>query len=510
MDIQKYIDIIKTSYSDYAGYMYQEITTLSWNNYFYWLIGISLFFFILEWWNPWRKYQSLLKKDFRLDVFYMFFNFFLFSLIGYHAISNVFTEAFNELLAQFGITNLVAVRINAWPVWLQLLTLFVVRDFLHWNIHRLLHRVPFLWEFHKVHHSAKEMNFATHLRFHPMETIVYRTLEYIPLGMIGFGIQEFFFVHIIALGIGHFNHSNIRIPLGPLKYLFNNPQMHTWHHAKHLPGKYKYGINYGLSLSIWDYLFKTAYIPYQGNTITLGYTGDEEMPDDFRKQTLYAITSFEQHKKQPAGHADAFDRKAPVYDRWFEKHKNLYQSELSAIQKAIPENQTGIEIGVGTGRFAEPLNIQYGIEPSENMAKFAEQRGITVYRAYAENIPLENATFDFALMVTTICFLSDIQKAFSEIYRILKPQGAIILGIIDKNSKLGKQYEKQKPENEFYKDAHFHSTQAITKYLKQTGFRDFSYWQTLTKPASHVVEQAVQSYGTGSFVVIKAIKKTSG
>lgn len=287
---EHYWNIFITSFGDYANYFYSEITTLRWNNYFYWLIGVSLFFLLLEWWRPWRKSQPVMKQDFWLDVFYMFFNFFLFSLIGYYAISNVFVEAFNQLLASFGIRNTVAFEIGSWPGWAQLLTLFVVRDFIHWNVHRLLHRVPFLWEFHKVHHSAHQLGFATHLRFHWMETVVYRTLEYIPLGMIGFGIQEFFFVHIIATSIGHFNHSNIRVPLGPLKYVFNNPQMHTWHHAKSFPEAHRYGVNFGISLSLWDYLFRTAYVPYNGRDIQLGYPGDEDMPQSFWKQALFPFT----------------------------------------------------------------------------------------------------------------------------------------------------------------------------------------------------------------------------
>src|SRR5579863_8743760 len=97
-------------------------------------------------------------------------------------------------------------------------------------------------------------------------------------------------------------------------------------------------------------------------------------------------------------------------------------------------NKTGVEIGVGTGRFAQPLHIKFGIEPSENMAQLAEKRGIKVYRTLAEDLPIGNETFDFALMVTTVCFLSDIPKAFGEVHRILKPGGEIILGIIDKNS----------------------------------------------------------------------------
>jgi ubiquinone/menaquinone biosynthesis C-methylase UbiE len=202
----------------------------------------------------------------------------------------------------------------------------------------------------------------------------------------------------------------------------------------------------------------------------------------------------------------AFDQNTLEYDQWFEKHSAVYKSEIMAIQQAILQNKKGIEIGVGTGRFAEPLNIKFGVEPSENMARIAEQRGITVYRAYAENLPIDNATFDFVLMVTTVCFLSDIPESFSEVHRILKPNGKIILGIIDKNSELGKKYEKEKSSNKFYQDAHFHSTEELTALLQQSGFENFQYWQTLTSLKENEIEKPIKGYGQGSFVVIKANK----
>lgn len=202
----------------------------------------------------------------------------------------------------------------------------------------------------------------------------------------------------------------------------------------------------------------------------------------------------------------AFDQSTLEYDQWFDKHSTVYQSEILAIQQAITKNKTGIEIGIGTGRFAKPLDIKFSVEPSENMARVAEQRGITVYRAYAENLPIDNATFDFALMVTTVCFLSDIPKAFSEVHRILKPQGEIILAIIDKNSELGRKYEMEKSTNKFYKDAHFHSTEELTELLKQSDFQNFQYWQTLTGINDNEIEKPITGYGQGSFVVIKANK----
>lgn len=282
----KYFDIAKQAFIGYYQYLIHEISTPSITNYFYWLVGLSLLVFLLELVIPWRKHQQAIRKDFFLDGFYMFFNFFLFSLVGYNAVSMVFVELFHDGLALVGITNLIAIHIDQWQNWAQLLLLFVVADFIHWNIHRLLHRVPWLWRFHQVHHSVKEMGFAAHLRFHWVETIVYKSIQYIPLAMIGFGIQEFFVVHMFALLIGHLNHANVGWDYGPLKYIFNNPKMHIWHHAKDI-GEHRYGVNFGISLSLWDYLFGTVYMPRDGKSIELGFPQDINYPNSFWKQLWY-------------------------------------------------------------------------------------------------------------------------------------------------------------------------------------------------------------------------------
>lgn len=287
--MEKYWEIFLDAYDGYAHYLWGEITTPHWQNYFYWLIGVSAFFFVLELFAPWRKEQKKFRHDFWLDLFYMFFNYFLFSLFIFNAASMVLVNLFNDALASIGITNLVAIQVGNLPVWAQLLVLFVIRDFIHWNVHRLLHRVPALWEFHKVHHSVEEMGFAAHLRFHWMENVVYNGLQYIPLAMIGFGIEEYFIVYLITLVIGHANHSNIWVPLGPLRYVINNPQMHIWHHAKRWPEGHPYGINYGISLSLWDYLFKTASIPHDGRDIELGFEDIEEFPKTFVGQSLHGL-----------------------------------------------------------------------------------------------------------------------------------------------------------------------------------------------------------------------------
>jgi len=290
--LEKYFNIFKDSYVGYFNYLWREITHFHWENYFYGLIILSLVVWSLELLFPWRKNQKTFRKDFWLDTFYMFFNFFLLNLIVLIFLSNATAQLFNDLLGFAGIelSDFQLVDLNALPFGLGLLIFFLVTDFIQWNTHRLLHRVPWLWNFHKLHHSVKEMGFAAHLRYHWMEPIVYKSLLYIPLAIIGgFEIEAVAIVHFTALAIGHLNHANIGWDYGKLKYIVNNPKMHIWHHAKVLPEHAQYGVNYGISLSVWDYLFKTNHIPHDGRDIELGFEGDDKFPRAFLSQELYPL-----------------------------------------------------------------------------------------------------------------------------------------------------------------------------------------------------------------------------
>jgi len=255
-------------------------------NYFWGLILISLFVWGLEIRFPWRKQQALFRKDFWLDGFYMFFNFFLFSI----AISGIY-----ELLQYFFFSlglhpkSFALIDLSILPAGLQLLLFFIVLDFVQWTTHILLHKIPFLWQFHKIHHSVKEMGFAAHLRYHWMENILYKPLKTFGVMILGgFEPEQAYIVHFIAITIGHLNHANIKLSWGPFKYLLNNPIMHLYHHAYSLP-KGKFGVNFGISLSLWDYLFKTSYIPNPDAHIKLGFPGDEKLPKTFWKQFTYGF-----------------------------------------------------------------------------------------------------------------------------------------------------------------------------------------------------------------------------
>ena len=291
--MQDFLNNISQSYSGYWNYLKNQILFQSnWDNYFYGLIAISLLVFVLELLFPWRKNQPVFRKDFWLDTFYMFFNFFLLNLIVLIALSNATASVVNSILLHIGLdlNTFRLVDISTLPKFWSLFIFFIVSDFVQWCTHNVLHRVPFLWSFHKVHHSVKQMGFAAHLRYHWMEPIVYKSLLYIPIAIIGgFTAKDVAIVHFFAITIGHLNHANLGWDYGFFKYVFNNPKMHIWHHAKTLPKHLPKGVNFGLTLSIWDYLFKTNYVPYSGKDIELGFIKDEEFPTGFFSQEIYPL-----------------------------------------------------------------------------------------------------------------------------------------------------------------------------------------------------------------------------
>jgi SAM-dependent methyltransferase len=205
---------------------------------------------------------------------------------------------------------------------------------------------------------------------------------------------------------------------------------------------------------------------------------------------------------------EPFEKYTDRYENWFERNKYVYQSEINAIRQILPDFKKGVEIGVGSGRFAEPLGIKFGIEPSSKMRKIARNRGIKVVEGTAENLAFKDCSFDLALMVTTLCFLDDERKVFMEIYRILKYGGYFINGFVDKNSRVGRIYQKNKQKSVFYRTAGFFSTEEVVKLLKKAGFRKFKFRQTVFNEIDKIkqTENVKEGYGDGSFVVIRAQK----
>lgn len=202
----------------------------------------------------------------------------------------------------------------------------------------------------------------------------------------------------------------------------------------------------------------------------------------------------------------SFEKYSKEYDEWFLTHKDMYLAELKAVQETVSCNQFSIEIGVGTGRFAVPLGISIGLEPSWKMAEFSKNRGIQIIVGVAEKLPFRNNIFDCVLMCTTLCFLDDVVSSFQEAYRILNNNGFLVVGFIDKNSILGRQYQLKKQRSRFYQDAFFYSADEVLRLLQKAHFIVGRIKQAIVPEQSAPEDVVGEGYGKGSFVVITAIK----
>jgi SAM-dependent methyltransferase len=200
------------------------------------------------------------------------------------------------------------------------------------------------------------------------------------------------------------------------------------------------------------------------------------------------------------------------YDNWFVRHAAAYQSELLAVRALLPWRGLGLAVGVGTGRFAAPLGVQMGIDPACEVLDYATNRGISTVQASAEALPFADSSFDYALSVTTICFVDDARAMLSEAYRVLKPGGGLVIGFIDRTSDLGQHYLAHQAENVFYREATFYSALEVEKLLRDTGFTEPVWVQTLSKTLDETdeIEPLRVGYGQGAFVVIKAKSPLAG
>jgi sterol desaturase/sphingolipid hydroxylase (fatty acid hydroxylase superfamily) len=255
----------------------------------YWqaLFGLSLAFVVLErLWPRWPA-QRLWRPGIVTDLVYMVLNgHFLGVALAWLAAPLVGLVA--GLLAAQGLEPGRGL-VSGLGFWSQLTIAFFCLDLLQWSIHNLLHRVPFLWELHKVHHSIEHMDFWGSMRFHFGEVLVYKGLLYAPLLMLGFAGPVLLWLAVISTAIGHLNHANLRLRLGPVGYVLNGPEMHVWHHAH--PSVGPLNVNFAINLALWDWLFGTAYLPTTpGPPARLGFADIERFPADPLRQELWPLS----------------------------------------------------------------------------------------------------------------------------------------------------------------------------------------------------------------------------
>ena len=275
-------------------------------SYAMWLAIVSLLCLGLERIKPWRSGQAMWRPQLSQDLIWLVLNGHYFGI----AISKASTYLGAQLAPDFFAALRRVEWLETWPLLAQALGWFVVKDFCEWCVHNLLHRMPVLWRVHKLHHSIEHMDWIGNFRFHCGESVIYQTLTYLPLVVLGVDGPVLLAIAVLGTLIGHLNHSNLNLTWGPLRLLLNSPRMHIWHHASAPPSDRPYGCNFGICLSLWDWIFGTAHWPSQQlaptqQPVELGFSDIDTFPKSFLGRLAYPFipvskrASIDAHDRAP-------------------------------------------------------------------------------------------------------------------------------------------------------------------------------------------------------------------
>ncbi len=254
--------------------------------YYFWLVSVSLVLLVLERVRPWRPQQEAVREDLVQDLFWMVFNQ---HYVGW-MLALIFVNLVSFLdgaLANLGLPTLRGMDlISSWPLWAQVGVAFVIKDFIEWYTHRLLHTVPWMWHFHKLHHSIEKLDWLGAFRSHWFELFIHRTFSFIPIIVLGASNTTILIITVITMVVQQVSHSNLKLHIGPLRHLVNSPRYHAWHHDLKMHGKH--GQNFAISLTIWDRMFGNSYWPEdKEQPEKLGFHGMSKYPKSLIGRLLY-------------------------------------------------------------------------------------------------------------------------------------------------------------------------------------------------------------------------------
>lgn len=256
--------------------------------YFPWLIGLGLVCFLLERIRPWRRRQRVLRAGVGQDLFFLLFNAHYFGLLFSCMIGCGIYHAFDKGYLPGWLNPFEANLLMDRPWWIALPIAFVVKDFLEYCAHYLLHRYRLLWRFHMLHHSIVELDWIGNYRFHWMELLIYETVMWLPIALLGTSTPVMLAIAVISTAVGNLNHANVNMDWGPLRYVLNSSRMHVWHHDYQI--HHRAGQNFGVVFSFWDYLFGTAYFPLDiEEPDRLGFPGMERFPQGLACRIAYPL-----------------------------------------------------------------------------------------------------------------------------------------------------------------------------------------------------------------------------
>lgn len=233
---------------------------------------------------PWRKKQPFLRPQLGQDALWFLLNALALGTFFGFVFAAIASGWKTLLSALFGASIFDVNILEGIPFPVQVIVALVAIDFVEWGIHNLLHRVPVLWQLHRVHHSIHHMDWIGNFRFHPLEIFFYYSIKYVPVLLLGAPKEAVAIIGSVSLLIGNLNHANIKWSYGPFRYILNSPRMHIWHHDTNMRGRA--GTNFGITLSVWDWLFRTAYMPLDKTPERLGFGGDAQFPNALWRRIL--------------------------------------------------------------------------------------------------------------------------------------------------------------------------------------------------------------------------------
>lgn len=244
------------------------------------LLKSTLVFIVIEKLIPLRKGQPVFRAEWLTDFVHFAFNHFLIGLALF--LVNFFIHRVFGWMTHAPLQA----AVQALPLWLELLACVLVADLVQYATHRAYHEVPFLWRFHAVHHSTKTLDWLAGSRQHFFETIVTRVSILGVLFVLGFS-REVMDAYILIVGVqAVLNHSNVKLPWGPLKYLIVTPEFHHWHHSSDRAALDR---NYAAHFAFIDHAFGTAVKSDRALPESYGVLGDY-MPEGFLRQQAFPFT----------------------------------------------------------------------------------------------------------------------------------------------------------------------------------------------------------------------------
>jgi len=245
------------------------------------IVSWAIILTVLERIIPYQKGYKVFRRGYWMDFFW------------YTLVQSYLLGVLIALLIQTadGVTSLSGLHlIRHWPVWGQVLFFLFTHDLWQYWFHRLQHRNRYWWRTHEAAHATPEVDWLVGSRSHALEIVVAQTIEFAPIFLLGASPEVPIIKGTLDAVWGMYNHSNIRVSHGWLIYFFNGPQLHRWHHHN---APFGMGCNFATKLSVWDWLWGTAYLPRLDERPSYGFRGMDKYPVyDFFRQFWHAFRRF--------------------------------------------------------------------------------------------------------------------------------------------------------------------------------------------------------------------------